>query len=387
MLMLAFISFKMIRGIYGGVSSQGGVWNIIQLLFVFIGLIFLFSKYSHHHSAVNLLIVYSLWVMITSLLHLETQPLVSNSALFYYFVTPCASSVLLVFYCVTLKNDITDFSLIIKFFFYAFIVLFYISMSSYRTIGDSDEYISYANIYFPLTLLPLVLYFTRPSLSFIPFLSVLSGIIVSGKRGGLVILLLVAFAYFFFGKKRKIEYSVLLLLLFAIIVYVSFYLINYFDAAFGMHTIDRMLNSVDDGGSGRVSRWRYISVSLGSSSFFDLLFGHGFNSMYDLVGGRAHNDFLEVFYNYGFIAVLLYFLFFVSLVFTNIKQYRCRYPGAVYMTCTIFVSLVLALISFFIVDPTYVLSSMFTTGLYLGDWMKYNRNNSQRVTNTIFNGV
>lgn len=387
LLMMAFILLRMIRGIYGGVSSQGGAWNVIQLLFIVVGFGFFFSKYSHHHSAVNILFLYSLMAMLASLMHLQTRPFAGPSGVFYYFAILCAPSVLLIFYCVALKKDINDFSLIIKIFFYIFVFLFYFSMSSYRVVDTNDEYISFSDIYFPITILPLVLYYTRPSLSFIPFLSVLVGIIVSGKRGGLVIVAVVAFAYFFFGKKRKIEQSVFLLILFAIIIYVSFFLINYLDSAFGMHTIDRMLNSAEDGGSGRINRWSQVSVALGSSSIFELFLGHGFNTMYDLVGGRAHNDFLEVFYNYGFIALFLYVLFFVSLVFTNIKQYRRRYPRAVYMTCSILVSLILALVSFFIVDPTYVLGSMFTTGLFLGDWMQYCRNNRKQVINTIFNGV
>jgi hypothetical protein len=138
-----------------------------------------------------------------------------------------------------------------------------------------------------------------------------------------------------------------------------------------------MMHSKEDGGSGRFSRWDILLSAIGKSDLWELIFGRGFGAVYGLIGGRAHNDFIEIFYNFGLITVVLYVVFYLRLFVVNFKQYRCHYPYAKYMTCSIIVSLVLAMVSFFIVEPTYVLASMFVTGLLLGDWNKFSNNSYQ----------
>ena len=314
--------------------------------------------------------------MFVSILNLNKQPITSLSSWFYFFAAPCAPFVLLLFYCVAKNNDIHNHQLLIKATYYVLIVLFYRSMTSHRIV-DSDEYIAFADIYYPMCLLPLVLLQTKPKWSFVPLLAIVVGVFVSGKRGGLVVVALVALVYYLVGEKRRKTSTVFMLLLFAGLFVVSSYLMDYIDANYGLHTFDRMMNSMDDGGSGRLWRWEKTLSAISFSNSWEILFGHGFGAIYGLVGGRAHNDFIEVFYNYGFIAVLLYIAFYVRLVAVNIKQYRCHYPYAKYMTCSIIVALVLAMVSFFIVEPTYVLASMFVTGLLLGDWTKFSNNGYQ----------
>lgn len=367
-LMIAFMLLKMARGVFGAESSGGGIWNAIQILFVLIGLFFYFNRYSYKVAPIGLFLLFSLWTMFVAFLNFGKYPINSLASWFYYFSTPCAPFVLLIFYCVALKEDFRGFSFFIKLTYYVLIFMFYYSMTNYRAIG-SDEYIAYSDIYYPLALLPVVLLLTRPQMSIIPLFAIIAGIIVSGKRGGLIMVALVAFIYYTFGNFKGKGRTVLMLLLFVAVAFIASFMMEYIDSTYGLHTVDRMLNSADDGGSGRLWRWRRIWDTMGVSSFWDLLVGHGFGAIFSF-GGRAHNDFLEIFYNFGFLAFVFYVLFFISLISLNIKQYRNKYPNAKFLTCSIIVSLVLAMVSFFVVEPTYVLSSMFTTGLLLGDWTR-----------------
>jgi len=375
-LIIAFLFLKMIRGVYGGESSGGGVWNIIQVLFVLLGVVFFFSKYNRNSRSINVFFVFSIWQMIVSLLNMIYSPIDSLSSWFYLFTSPCAPSVLLLFYCVTQKYDIHDFAFLIKTSYYVLILMFYYSMARHR-IAAADEYIAFSDIYYPLCLLPLVLLLTKTKRTVFPLLAVMLGIIVSGKRGGLVIVAIVAFVYYFFGENKRKSNKIFVLLLFSVLVVISSLLINYIDSVYGLHTIDRMMHSKEDGGSGRFSRWDILLSAIGKSDLWELIFGRGFGAVYGLIGGRAHNDFIEIFYNFGLITVVLYVVFYLRLFVVNFKQYRCHYPYAKYMTCSIIVSLVLAMVSFFIVEPTYVLASMFVTGLLLGDWNKFSNNSYQ----------
>ena len=371
-LMIAFLLLKMARGVFGVASSGGGIWNAIQILFVFIGIVYFFTRYNNKVAPIGVFLFFSIWVMFVAFINMINHPINSLSSWFYFFSTPCAPFVLLIFYCVAQKGDFRDYSFLIKTTYYVLIAMFYYSMTNYREM-DSDEFIAFSDIYYPLALLPIVLFLTKPQRSIIPIFAIIVGIIVSGKRGGLVMVALVAFIYYFIGNKRGRGRTIFMLLLFVAVAFFASYIIEYIDSLYGLHTIDRMESSIEDGGSGRLWRWGKIWDVLGMSSFWELLFGHGFGAVYDLVGGRAHNDFLEVFYNFGFMAFVFYILFYLSIIILNIRQYRNKYPNAKFLTCSIAVALVLAMVSFFIVEPTYVLSSMFTTGLLLGDWSK-NRN-------------
>lgn len=371
-LMIAFLVLKMIRGVFGVASSGGGIWNVIQILFVLIGIIFYFTEYNSKVVSIGVFLLFSIWVMFVAFLNFGKHPINSLSSWFYFFSTPCAPFILLIFYCVAQKEDFRNYSFWIKATYYVLIAMFYYSMANYRVV-DSDEFIAFSDIYYPLALLPVVLLLTKPQRSLIPIIAIIAGIIVSGKRGGLVVVALVAFIYYFIGNKRGRGRTFFMLLLFVVVAFFASYIIEYIDSSYGLHTIDRMENSMEDGGSGRLRRWGRILDVLGVSSFWELLFGHGFGAVYDLVGGRAHNDFLEVFYNFGFMAFVFYILFYINLILLNFRQYKNKYPNAKFLTCSIAVALVLAMVSFFVVEPTYVLSSMFTTGLLLGDWSK-NRN-------------
>ena len=245
-------------------------------------------------------------------------------------------------------------------------------MTNYRIV-DSDEFIAFSDVYYPMCLLPLVLLLTKPGRSFIPLLAILVGIIVSGKRGGLIVVAVIAVLYYFVGENRKIGTRILMIALLIGVIAGSSFLIDYIDAHYGLNTLERMMRAGEDGGSGRIERWNLTLNEIGSSSFSEILFGHGFDAVYDIDGGRTHNDFLEVLYNYGLVSAFIYTLFYIRLIALNIKQYRKRYPYSKYLTCSLVVALVLAMVSFYIVEPTYILSSMFVMGILLGDWERFCR--------------
>ena len=374
LLVIVFLLLKMARGVYGDYSSKGGFWNIIQMLFIIIGMFFFFSKCGLSNKVVNRLLFFSFWIMFVSILNISSHPIFSLASWFYFFMILCAPMVLLIFYCLGLENDILDCSLLIKATFYVLIAMFYFSMTNYRIVGDSDEFMAFSDIYYPLCLLPLVLFQTKPQRAFIPLLAIMVGIIVSGKRGGLIMVAIVAMFYYFIGNKRRVGNQLLMLVFFAGISVASLYFIKYIDANYDVNSINRIMEISEDGGSGRIWRWKKILSEIGMSSVWGILFGHGFDSIYGLIGGRAHNDFLEVFYNYGLFAVVFYIAFYIKLISVNIRQYKRKYPNAKYLTCSIIIAIVLAMVSYFAVEPSYVLSSMFVIGLQLGDWVKFSRN-------------
>ena len=118
--------------------------------------------------------------------------------------------------------------------------------------------------------------------------------------------------YKFFDGNWKNIIMIAIAVLFVILIYV--------DKSMGNIISDRILNIQDDGGSGRDQVWRTTWSMISESNLEELLFGHGFNAVLKLspLALSAHNDFLEMLFNYGIIGFVPYLL----LHFQLIKQYH-----------------------------------------------------------------
>ena len=89
-----------------------------------------------------------------------------------------------------------------------------------------------------------------------------------------------------------------------------------FDKQFN-HLFQRFQNISEDGGSGRDIVFAKVFYSIFDSSTGDFVFGHGYNAvLLDKVGFgfSAHNEFLEVFYDYGLVGIMMFSMLFVLLL-------------------------------------------------------------------------
>ena len=101
------------------------------------------------------------------------------------------------------------------------------------------------------------------------------------------------------------------LLLIATIVF-CFYVFNYFSEAL----IGRFSNLESDQGSGRTIIYSNILSDFSSSDTFHVIFGHGFKSVRLITWPNelAHNDLLELLYDFGIIGFVIYLLYLITLL-------------------------------------------------------------------------
>lgn len=175
-------------------------------------------------------------------------------------------------------------------------------------------------IYCLVTIIPILMLLKKKWLLMLLVLLTFVSTVFSGKRGATLILLLSLIPQLrsvFSKKKKSIGSTFVIIALVAGITFLLFYISQ------------TILNGVlvnrfteDETGSGRTIIWLNVLQAFTDSSFFEQLFGHGFYTVNSLgYATAAHNDFLEVLYDYGLLGLLFYTLIHLYLI---IKMLRLR---------------------------------------------------------------
>lgn len=354
------------RMFFEGGDSPGGVWNILQGLFVVSGL-FTVIRYPNllaNNSSLRTFVLFSLYIWLLSLTWLS-ELRISN--IFRFVVVPYGAMTMALFTYLGKEKDITDGSWIIVIAYYIFAAQFIIK----RNAGfyDDEAGTMVANAYYVACLLPLALVYHPKKLSFIPILVAIIVILFSSKRTGLLAIGAMSVIYYI-GVRQPLRKTLGNMVAILVIILVASYAMTYFRTEFEVDTFSRMENLSEDGGSGRDARWRFFLTRFTQSSSTEMIFGHGAGSCYR-IKGNAHNDFIQVLFEYGIFAVVLYILFYVKLFVAWLKMKRRHYPYAKHFLMTTVCALFMANFSFFIVEPRIIACSVVCWGMLLADWNKY----------------
>ncbi len=165
----------------------------------------------------------------------------------------------------------------------------------------------------------------------------------------------VAITYFSdFIFKKKIEVSTLLM---GVIIVVSMIGVLNFASDKVAIVAQRFESIEDDGGSGRDEIYEDVFSRYSTGSIKQKIFGRGFDgvrrdSSY-LIPVSAHNDFLEVLYDFGVIGFFFYLLIHLSLIKWMICLFRARSQLAFPVLISYVCFLVMSLVSHLILYPTY----------------------------------
>jgi len=141
---------------------------------------------------------------------------------------------------------------------------------------------------------------------------------MTGSRTPIVVIVIGLFLYYF--KLKFLKYLILLISLgVLIIVYLDNLLILFSNSIIYQYLTILKTISSNFGRLSRIIIWKSWWSEIQTFSFFDFIFGRGFNS--SLVANLKntsssiwfHNDFLSIFYSYGAFPFLLYIFLFVGI--------------------------------------------------------------------------
>ena len=213
--------------------------------------------------------------------------------------------------------------------------------------------------YYVLFLLPTLLLTPHKWLRYVGLF--ITGLVLfsSFKRGG-VIAFVLAIVVYLFVKEVLVERKFTRLLVFLIAVIALFIILIFIDNAMGNIISERILNIREDGGSNRDQVWATTWNMICRSNSEQLIFGHGFNAVLkdSPLGLSAHNDFLEVLYNFGIIGFIPYLFLHIRLIQQIFMSLKIKDDRTPIMAFTYVIFIILSMISHVIVYPWVMLIAL-----------------------------
>lgn len=210
------------------------------------------------------------------------------------------------------------------------------------------------SVFYPLMFLPWIATSTSTTKRWIMLILVAICSIIALKRSGVIIIssvLVILYFRDFLYKNKNLKQWIL-----GIAVIISCILVYQFFSSSLLDVSQRFEMIEDDGGNGREMIYEDVIERYTSSDIVSQLFGKGYNSVTGTDKTRAlsaHNDFLEVLYDFGAIGFVCYLLIHLSLITWTIRLFRRRSPISFPVLVSYVCFIVMSMVSHLILYPTY----------------------------------
>lgn len=257
-----------------------------------------------------------------------------------------------------------------------FAVIFLLLILQYVSIFREINFLEMAHLissYYLLYTLPLLL-LIKPRLIKVAAIFIVIVVLFSSlKRSGILALAISLFFYIFISQyvRNKFKLSAFIGSLFAIIVLGTVFVVFATNDSGSENIMNRFENIDRDQGSGRLVVWEQTMSMIEGQEATTLLFGNGYNAvMHDsTLQLSAHNDFLEVTYDFGIVGLLLYLAAFITLGFYVVKMIVNRSQYAPPMAMLFIIYFIQSMISHIII---YYWANIFmlTFGYIIGKYRK-----------------
>ena len=360
----------------GGGGSSGGVWNLLNISYVLLSAL-LFMSCIKKSIPLPVIIkegfIYSFYIATVALLNPRdlTINTIFGYAMIFYFV-----SVTFTFYYAMTKGFSKIEYQVYNIFYFALAAFTLYLMYSRLAYNQSNIYQSDA--YFLLCAMPLVLLFDKGFAMYIKLLPLVVCLMMAAKRTGFIGMAGAIFVYYLIDciQKKNVDAFLKTTLKIASVVVLFFVAYNFLEDKLGLTLLDRMETVTTDGGSGRDDIYAGVWQAIKDSHLMDILFGHGMNGIQVVFGRKtgAHNDFLEIMYNYGIFAVILLLNLYLKMVTTCVKMTKSGYPGAKAAGAAIIISFLMSLFSNYFVTFTQITMTATFWGIVLADWKHFQYN-------------
>lgn len=218
--------------------------------------------------------------------------------------------------------------------------------------------------------IPLLFYIKSPLLKYGLLLSILYVVILSTKRTALIAVcgstVIYIMTHLHELKRIKFKFVLLIIAVFICLIFIGSNLTSEYTKEAINITFDRMSNLSDSSNEEREFIYATMFLKIANSSLPSIIFGHGYNAVTkDIFGHPAHNDYLEITYDYGVVAAFFYVLLLSSFLvkfFYNQKTTHLSLSDNSHILITFVTIVILNSANCFITNATYIYVCMFCIG-------------------------
>ena len=273
--------------------------------------------------------------------------------------------------CMYNSSFLPRYDFVYIFYFMVLCLLYYQSYSILEIYFTSKDRLANSGAYVVICLLPIILLSKSNLIKGISILASVVIVIMSYKRGGVFALAAGIVAYFYIGyfyRQKRIGKLYVGITLLLVLVGTIFYVFDFLGDVGSDYLLERMESISDDQGSSRTQIWLKTIDMISNSSFPELFLGHGFNmvetdSPYHIM---AHNDLLEIAYDYGIPIMIIVILMISRLILLCLRMANDKSQYAAPLAFSIAELLVLSMISKVIPDPSFLTLEAFVWGILIG---------------------
>lgn len=232
-------------------------------------------------------------------------------------------------------------------------------------------------IFYLLTMLPWLLVAKERILRLITVLFVLGLSVVTMKRSAMTACVIITVSVIFLEYVKGNPNKVRAVCLSTLLALSAFGLMFYANAVNDGAAMERVENLEEDEGSGRLERYKDVIRLLRDEDIHGkLLLGHGYRTVEASLGesASAHNDFLEVSYDYGIIGLIVYALIHLALIkrLLYLRKIESVYYEGYLISYMIF--FIMSMVSHLIIYPTYFIFLTSYWGAIEGHLMSIDNN-------------
>ena len=139
--------------------------------------------------------------------------------------------------------------------------------------------------------------------------------------------------------------------------------------------IERFMNIKEDGGSGRELIWSLVIDEFNVSTIWEKLFGHGYHAVTivtsESVIGReilAHNDYLEILFDYGIVGLILIILWILTIAKKYITVFKTKDETLPIYSFILIIFVIISFLSYLLIQSKLILTMMIVLGFLNGNY-------------------
>ena len=238
-------------------------------------------------------------------------------------------------------------------FIVLFVIAFFINISFLNYIQiDYGEEIGITNlVYWCLCAVPFIFLIKRRWLFFTFLFATTVVILMTGKRSANICLLLMFLSIILNIKRQGRKTKNLIFVLVGGIA--LFFIVNYYFSFAVEGVMDRMRSIEDSQGSGRIPLYHDVFRVIETNSFFDWLVGRGYGSITITKHTNAHNDALQMLFEYGLVGLVFYLLMLWNAIRSTRILYKHNSPFFMGYLVSLIIFVVLGMVSNLVVFNSY----------------------------------